>query len=574
MPIPRIFHFVFGLRKQTAPFHLLHYLCLESCLRVNQPDEIRLYYHHEPHGRYWDLVKGKISLHKVGLVPLVSGFDYSDPAIARYDYAHHADFIRLEKLLAAGGVYADMDTLFLQPLPEALYEKPFVLGREMDVAEGGRVRRSLCNALIMSAPGAPFCRRWLERMPAAFDGSWSGHSTRLPQELAEEFPQEIHIEPEASFYSIPPTPAGLARLFEQAGEFPPRAYSVHLWAHLWWSPVRHDFSRLDANYFTEDYIRERDSTFNCAARRYLPAGGRRTRGGRASLGRGRAGDAMRHTLELGKIIAKIAVYSTAGRILPRAQGHLAYARRQWAYHQVLKTLPAAVGIENHVIYELTRMDAYRIVLRRFQPQDVIVDVGAHIGVFSLLCHQRGARRIVACEPDAHNFASLRANLEGLEGIQVLRQAVFRSDQAHPELVHSGHFPENTGSGGVMFQQAFAFGMDQQPNPNAGEVVPAVGLDELLEPFEEVELLKLDCEGSEFPILLTSRQLGKVKQIVGEYHELDAALMQKLHPAARLPGVETYTVDRLVSALEAAGFQVTLRPNTDARLGVFDARRAQ
>ena len=26
--IPRTFHFVYGLRRQTEPFHLLHYLCL------------------------------------------------------------------------------------------------------------------------------------------------------------------------------------------------------------------------------------------------------------------------------------------------------------------------------------------------------------------------------------------------------------------------------------------------------------------------------------------------------------------------------------------------------------------
>jgi hypothetical protein len=43
--IPNQFHFVFGLRKQREPFHLAHYLCLESCRCVNQPESIRFYYH-------------------------------------------------------------------------------------------------------------------------------------------------------------------------------------------------------------------------------------------------------------------------------------------------------------------------------------------------------------------------------------------------------------------------------------------------------------------------------------------------------------------------------------------------
>ena len=46
--MPRIFHFVFGLREQNEPFHLAHYLCLESCRHVNQPQAIWFHYANEP----------------------------------------------------------------------------------------------------------------------------------------------------------------------------------------------------------------------------------------------------------------------------------------------------------------------------------------------------------------------------------------------------------------------------------------------------------------------------------------------------------------------------------------------
>ena len=46
--IPNIFHFVFGLKEQTEPFHLMYYLCLASCIEVNTPDKVCFHYHHEP----------------------------------------------------------------------------------------------------------------------------------------------------------------------------------------------------------------------------------------------------------------------------------------------------------------------------------------------------------------------------------------------------------------------------------------------------------------------------------------------------------------------------------------------
>lgn len=54
--VPRTFHFVFGLRELPEPFHLIFYLCLESCRQVNRPSEILIHCHHEPYGPYWDLV--------------------------------------------------------------------------------------------------------------------------------------------------------------------------------------------------------------------------------------------------------------------------------------------------------------------------------------------------------------------------------------------------------------------------------------------------------------------------------------------------------------------------------------
>lgn len=271
--IPRHFHFIFGLKPQTEPFHVVYYLCLKSCLSVNRPERITLYYHHEPYGEWWDLIRPDLALERVELVPQVSVAKHTDPHVVHNRHAHHADFIRLDKLRDHGGVYADLDTLFIHPLPDHLYDKSCVLGREADFLHepGSAVRKeSLCNALIMAEPNAPFVRRWRDSTPAAFGQGWSAHSCQLAARLRWEHPDEVHVEPERSFYPYMWTPPDLARLLTECHDDWDGVYSVHLWNHLWWSRHRFDFTAFNGERMTERFIRRGTTTYTKAARRYLP----------------------------------------------------------------------------------------------------------------------------------------------------------------------------------------------------------------------------------------------------------------------------------------------------------------
>ncbi len=272
--IPRQFVFIFGLQKQRQPFHISHYLCIESCYQVNQPEQITFYYHHEPYGPYWELAKQRVTPVHIDSVRRISPLRYGlkNRAGWKYRYAHQTDFLRLELLLENGGVYADIDTLFVQPFPDALWKKPFVLGREGDIIdqETGQKHQSLCNALIMSKPGAAFGRLWFEQMGSSFSGSWSAHSTLLPYELSCVHPSLIHIEPVRSFYKHLWTREGLETLLQGLDDDFQGVYSMHLWQHLWWSEARRDFSSFHAGMLTESYIREVDTTYNIIARKFLP----------------------------------------------------------------------------------------------------------------------------------------------------------------------------------------------------------------------------------------------------------------------------------------------------------------
>jgi glycosyltransferase involved in cell wall biosynthesis len=272
--IPRVAHFIFGLGEQTEPFHFLQYASVESCRRVLEPEKIYFHYKHPPWGHWWERIKPHLTLVEVDLVPEVLAADYSRGHVpGDYRYAHHSDFIRLDALHAHGGVYADIDTIFVRPFPAHLFEAPFVIGREPAVRDErtGELRPSLCNALLMSEPGAPFARVWRDRMAAALNGTWSNHSGFLSEELSRLSPSAVRVEPEVSFFSFPATPAGLSRLLEQRHAVPREALSVHLWAHLWWDRQRLDYSEVHGGRYVASFVRGARTTLADISREYLPA---------------------------------------------------------------------------------------------------------------------------------------------------------------------------------------------------------------------------------------------------------------------------------------------------------------
>lgn len=288
--IPDVFHFVFGLREQTEPFHLMYYLCLASCLEVNRPQAVHFHFQHEPHGAWWERIKPRLVLRPLEPEAWLREFRYADPVAARFRYAHLADFARLRILLEEGGIYADIDTLFVRPLPPAWRSRQFILGREK--VPGGQ-DGSLCNAWIASAPGAAFGRHWLAAMQEAFDGSWSNHSTLLPYRLAQRFPELLEIEPETSFYALDWSRRGIADLFERSVALPETAYSLHLWNHLWFDEGRRDFSDFHGGLLTPEYVAHADATYARLARRFLPSD---VSGDRRTYRWQRLAAAMRHPL--------------------------------------------------------------------------------------------------------------------------------------------------------------------------------------------------------------------------------------------------------------------------------------
>lgn len=150
-------------------------------------------------------------------------------------------------------------------------------------------------------------------------------------------------------------------------------------------------------------------------------------------------------------------------------------------------------------------DEYRI--DTLQPEDVVLDIGMHTGSF---CHRAwlaGSQRIYGYEVDTENYRLAQANVGGRA--QIANCAVVRSDDRKSDPVYyTGYVPMehelNTGVGTI-------FGHEGAPIKTLclDDIIALTGMG--------VRLMKLDTEGSEWPILYTSQRLHLVREIVGEWH---------------------------------------------------------
>lgn len=179
-------------------------------------------------------------------------------------------------------------------------------------------------------------------------------------------------------------------------------------------------------------------------------------------------------------------------------------------------------------------DEYRVPA--LQEDDIVLDIGMHTGSFVARAYVAGSRRIYGFEPDEDNFRLAQANVGGLG--QLFQAAIVRSDSRKDDAVFlSPHIPMehelNTGVGNI-----FAEG---------GQQVPTVPLDEILGGLKDVRLVKLDCEGGEWPALYTSKYLSRVQEFVGEWH------LTMPEDFAEAQGVPPCTLTGLSYFMERQGF---------------------
>lgn len=169
--------------------------------------------------------------------------------------------------------------------------------------------------------------------------------------------------------------------------------------------------------------------------------------------------------------------------------------------------------------------------------DTVIDIGAHIGLFTIYVSQFCTNgRIYCYEPIKENYDLLACNIElnNIKNATIFQNAV--TDKSSLARI-------------FLNQDAAAHSAFTKSSEYVD--IMSVSLKDIIDSnkIEKCDLLKLDCEGSEYIILnsLPESYFGHIKKIVMEYHMAD-----------KKPDL----LQNLIKKLNALNYKLDVRKNTD------------
>jgi len=181
------------------------------------------------------------------------------------------------------------------------------------------------------------------------------------------------------------------------------------------------------------------------------------------------------------------------------------------------------------------INEYKIEKFKIKKDDIMIDVGAHIGLFSLLASKSCfAGKIFSYEPINENFEMLIQNIKSnkLKNIFPFNLAVSKNT-SNVKL-----FLDKDESAHSIFQKNTSY-----------VTVESISLQKIFDDndINFCKILKLDCEGAEYEIIdsLPDKYFEKIQNMIIEYHLADS---------------KPELGKDLISKIKNAGFQITTKPH--------------
>ncbi len=167
--------------------------------------------------------------------------------------------------------------------------------------------------------------------------------------------------------------------------------------------------------------------------------------------------------------------------------------------------------DEYIISEIFYSNEYPFDKLKINKNSNIIDIGAQIGCFALKISQIVKTGNIYCfEPMKWNYKLLKKNIKTnkLKNVKSYKMGVSSEDS---EILYINF--KNTGGHNIYTNKADLYFK-----------IKTISLENFFikENVNYLDLLKLDCEGAEYKILLNTPDniLKKINQIVLEYHNLD------------------------------------------------------
>jgi|TARA_B110000438_G_scaffold121155_1_gene118284 FkbM family methyltransferase len=171
---------------------------------------------------------------------------------------------------------------------------------------------------------------------------------------------------------------------------------------------------------------------------------------------------------------------------------------------------------------------------KIKEKDIVIDIGAHVGYFSIHSSINAKNgKIFAFEPYDKSFEILMKNLN----INKIKNVI-------PENLGVS---KDTGTSILYLKKDFSIGNSIYKNSNLDLKIDikTISVQDIIKKndIQKIDILKLDCEGAEYEILLNLEQetLLKIKKIVSEMH----------------PNIENFEIEQVKKFLIKNGFDVKI-----------------
>lgn len=251
-----------------------------------------------------------------------------------------------------------------------------------------------------------------------------------------------------------------------------------------------------------------------------------------------------------------------GRVPPR-RGIL----RSWCNSHVIEIRRRAGGslrccsAEFFVIVEIYGLAIYECEELNYRQAKRIVDIGANVGVATVWLSQMAPdANILAIEPDARSAKLLQENILG-SGISRRAEVVVAAvggSTGNGVVIRSPISSTVSQVAPVLMVDPLTRGSGQE----SAEFISVLTLSDVLKLTGPIDIMKIDCEGSEFDFFgsATASSLSKIKNIIGEYH-LESGSFETLRECLSAVGFKV----RSISENEIVGLFVASRSTPDEGL---------
>jgi len=180
----------------------------------------------------------------------------------------------------------------------------------------------------------------------------------------------------------------------------------------------------------------------------------------------------------------------------------------------------------HAVHHELMSGAYDINGLTFNKDDIIIDIGANIGLVSIyLAKKFPHTQIYAFEPFTENYQNLQNNTKKIKNIKTFNLAVTKDGRIFDMICC---LTDNSGGGTGHLSN---MGLPGHQTCS----IPSITLDQIFKQnnIEKCKYLKIDCEGTEHEILLNTTSLNKVEYLAGEFHintklEREGHSLQRTH----------------------------------------------